>query len=107
MTWTRTRGRSLRSRAHEDDERGRRKTKEHMASRARKKTKSTGGKNAVATLKEVLGDDVVGRTDVPTVPIDEIYWHPRGHKLRHPRADDPVDVALRDDIVEKGVLEPV
>ena len=68
---------------------------------------SKGGKNQVQTLKDVLGADVIGRTDAPTIALDDIWVHPKGHKLRHPRLDDPIDVDLRDDIVEKGVTDPL
>ena len=63
------------------------------------------GKSRIAALKDVLGDGV-GRVDVATVPLSWIWPHPRGHALRHPRIDDPVDEALRDDVVENGITEP-
>ncbi len=64
------------------------------------------GKNSVATLKEILGDEV-GRVDVITVPIDWIWPHPKGHPLRHPRIEKPVRQSLLEDILLKGVEQPI
>jgi hypothetical protein len=63
------------------------------------------GMNISAWLRnEHMG---AGKVDLPKVRLDAIYFHPVGHALRHPRAEDPIDEELVADIEANGILEPV
>lgn len=61
------------------------------------------GRNAVDRLR--AGGLVAKKGALALVAIDDIWIPPAGHALAHPRADDPLDQDLVDDIVLKGEIE--
>ena len=64
------------------------------------------GVNACERMKE--GGIEAKKTTIPLVPIKDIWTPPSGHPLWHPRAEDPIDEELCENIVkERKIKKPL